>query len=72
MNLLRRMLPQALKMSGRSAFPLLRCSDRWADVMPVPASRQVKTLEQMPGPSVAGFIWDLFFRRGLSRLHQLQ
>ncbi|KAL1279262.1 hypothetical protein QQF64_025935 [Cirrhinus molitorella] len=54
------MLPQALKMSGRSAFPLLRCADRWVDVMPAPASRQVKTLEQMPGPSAAGFIWDLF------------
>uniref|UniRef100_A0A9J7YCZ9 Cytochrome P450, family 27, subfamily B, polypeptide 1 n=1 Tax=Cyprinus carpio carpio TaxID=630221 RepID=A0A9J7YCZ9_CYPCA len=66
------MLPQALKMSGRSAFLLLRCADRWADVIACAASRQVKTLEQMPGPSAAGFIWDLLFRRGLSRLHQLQ
>uniref|UniRef100_A0A672RR94 25-hydroxyvitamin D-1 alpha hydroxylase, mitochondrial n=2 Tax=Sinocyclocheilus grahami TaxID=75366 RepID=A0A672RR94_SINGR len=66
------MLPQALKMSGRSAFPLLRCADRWADVIACAASRQVKTLEQMPGPSAAGFIWDLLSRRGLSRLHQLQ
>ncbi|KAK9966094.1 hypothetical protein ABG768_003223 [Culter alburnus] len=72
MNFLRRMLPQALKLSGRSALPLLRCAERWADVIPAPPPQQVKTLEQMPGPSAAGFVWDLFFRRGLSRLHQLQ
>ncbi|XP_052425854.1 25-hydroxyvitamin D-1 alpha hydroxylase, mitochondrial [Carassius gibelio] len=66
------MLPQALRMAGRSALPLLRCADRWADVIACAASRQVKTLEQMPGPSSGGFIWDLLFRRGLSRLHQLQ
>uniref|UniRef100_A0A8C9WTU2 Cytochrome P450, family 27, subfamily B, polypeptide 1 n=1 Tax=Sander lucioperca TaxID=283035 RepID=A0A8C9WTU2_SANLU len=26
----------------------------------------------MPGPSVASFAWDLFAKRGLSRLHELQ
>lgn len=62
------MLPQTLKVTGRSALPLLR----WADVMRAPSSQQVKTLEHMPGPSSAGFLWDLFFRRGLTRLHQMQ
>ncbi|XP_067287219.1 25-hydroxyvitamin D-1 alpha hydroxylase, mitochondrial [Pseudorasbora parva] len=61
-NLWKRMLPQALRLAGRSALPL----HRWADVT------QVKTLEQMPGPSAARFLWDLFFRRGLARLHQMQ
>ncbi|XP_051966971.1 25-hydroxyvitamin D-1 alpha hydroxylase, mitochondrial [Xyrauchen texanus] len=67
-----RMLPQALKMSVRSASPLLRFVERWTDIISVSTSQQVKTLDQMPGPSAAGFIWDLFFKQGLSRLHQLQ
>jgi len=65
---LEKMLPQTLKLTGRSALPLLR----WADVMRAPPSQQVKTLEHMPGPSSAGFLWDLLFRRGLTRLHQMQ
>lgn len=32
----------------------------------------VKTLNEMPGPSVTSFAWDLFAKRGLSRLHELQ
>ncbi|KAK6466890.1 25-hydroxyvitamin D-1 alpha hydroxylase [Huso huso] len=32
----------------------------------------VKTLEDMPGPNSLSFVYDLFGRRGLSRLHELQ
>ncbi|XP_007248449.2 25-hydroxyvitamin D-1 alpha hydroxylase, mitochondrial [Astyanax mexicanus] len=74
MSLGRKMLQQVLRVSGRSAGPLLRGVDRWVDSL---GSRQVedsrvKTLKEMPGPSVLGFVWDLFAKRGLSRLHQLQ
>ncbi|NP_001298720.1 25-hydroxyvitamin D-1 alpha hydroxylase, mitochondrial [Danio rerio] len=65
-------LHQALKVTGRSALPLLRFAERWADVIRAPPTPQVKTLEQMPGPSPARFIRDLFMKRGFSRLHQLQ
>uniref|UniRef100_A0AAR2J4E0 Cytochrome P450, family 27, subfamily B, polypeptide 1 n=1 Tax=Pygocentrus nattereri TaxID=42514 RepID=A0AAR2J4E0_PYGNA len=34
--------------------------------------KRVRTLEEMPGPSALGFIWDLFAKRGLARLHELQ
>lgn len=75
----KRMLQQALRVSGRSSFPLLRWVERWAEgataARPEGAQLdvdQVRTLDQMPGPSVASFAWDLFAKRGLSRLHQLQ
>ncbi|XP_070596832.1 25-hydroxyvitamin D-1 alpha hydroxylase, mitochondrial [Erythrolamprus reginae] len=35
-------------------------------------TRSHKTLEEMPGPSALGFFADLFCKRGLSRLHELQ
>ncbi|XP_026202745.1 25-hydroxyvitamin D-1 alpha hydroxylase, mitochondrial [Anabas testudineus] len=73
---LRRMLQQALRVSGRSAFPLVKWMERWAEgaaVAPEGTKQQtVKTLDEMPGPSVASFVWDLFAKRGLSRLHELQ
>uniref|UniRef100_A0A4W4G811 Cytochrome P450, family 27, subfamily B, polypeptide 1 n=1 Tax=Electrophorus electricus TaxID=8005 RepID=A0A4W4G811_ELEEL len=69
------MLQQALKVSGRSALPLIKCIEKWADSISETCSqrdvRKVKTLEEMPGPSALGFIWDLFAKRGLSRLHEL-
>nr|XP_055039246.1 25-hydroxyvitamin D-1 alpha hydroxylase, mitochondrial [Misgurnus anguillicaudatus] len=70
MSFLKEMLPRAFRMSGRCMSSLLRCVDsRWSDVI---LHKELKTLDEMPGPSAAGFIWDLFFRRGLTRLHQLQ
>ncbi|XP_054641351.1 25-hydroxyvitamin D-1 alpha hydroxylase, mitochondrial [Dunckerocampus dactyliophorus] len=66
----RRMLQQAMRVSGRSAFPLLKWMERWAEG--AAAGTASKTLDNMPGPSVLGFTWDLFPRRGLSKLHQLQ
>ncbi|XP_067362046.1 25-hydroxyvitamin D-1 alpha hydroxylase, mitochondrial isoform X1 [Channa argus] len=72
----RRMLQQALRVSGRSAFPLVKWMERWAEAAslgPEGTRRQaMRSLDDMPGPSVASFAWDLFAKRGLSRLHELQ
>ncbi|XP_076012479.1 25-hydroxyvitamin D-1 alpha hydroxylase, mitochondrial [Genypterus blacodes] len=72
----RRMLQQALKVSGRSASPLLKWMEKWAEgasARPEGSKQQaVRTLGDMPGPTVASFVWDLFARRGMSRLHELQ
>ncbi|XP_076840656.1 25-hydroxyvitamin D-1 alpha hydroxylase, mitochondrial [Brachyhypopomus gauderio] len=69
------MLQQALKISGRSALPLIKCLEKWADSISATCTqkdaRKVKTLAEMPGPSALGFIWDLFAKRGLSRLHEI-
>ncbi|KAG7264775.1 hypothetical protein CRUP_007101 [Coryphaenoides rupestris] len=73
------MLQQALnKVSSRSASPLVK----WLEGCPGIASpalkepprtgESVKSLAEMPGPSFARFAWDLFARRALSRLHELQ
>uniref|UniRef100_G3N612 Cytochrome P450, family 27, subfamily B, polypeptide 1 n=1 Tax=Gasterosteus aculeatus aculeatus TaxID=481459 RepID=G3N612_GASAC len=67
----RRMLQQALRVSGRSAFPLLKWMERWAEGASA-KPQALRTLDDMPGPSVGRFAWDLFARRGLSRLHELQ
>eukprot|EP00064_Thunnus_orientalis_P006785 superscaffoldBa00000723_g6803 len=71
------MLQQALRVSGRSAFPLVKWMERWAEgaaAGPEGTKQQLagKTLDAMPGPTVASFAWDLFAKRGLSRLHELQ
>ncbi|XP_029906754.1 25-hydroxyvitamin D-1 alpha hydroxylase, mitochondrial [Myripristis murdjan] len=72
----RRMLQQALKVSGRSASPLVKWMERWAEsasAAPEGTKAQAaRSLNEMPGPSVASFAWDLFAKRGLSRLHELQ
>lgn len=74
MIFVRRMLQQALKVSGRSAFPLVKWMERWAEgALAGPgATEAVRTLDDMPGPSVVSSAWDVFARRGLSRLHELQ
>lgn len=74
MIFVRRMLQQALRVSGRSASPLVKWMERWfegASARPE-GTKAVKTLDDMPGPSVASFAWDLFAKRGLSQLHELQ
>lgn len=70
----RRMLQQALRVSGRSAFPLVKWMERWAEgaSADLEATKAVRTLDDMPGPSFTSFAWDLFAKRGLSRLHELQ
>ena len=76
MSFLRAMLQQALKVSGRSASPLFKWMERCLEGIAVGCARQsdnqLRTLEEMPGPSVFSFAWDLFGKRGLSRLHELQ
>lgn len=80
MILVRRMLQQALRVSGRSAYPLVKWMERWVEGTAAAAAagpegtKQLagKTLDEMPGPTVASFAWDLFAKRGLSRLHELQ
>lgn len=67
----RRMLQQALRVSGRSAFPLVKWMERWAEGAAA-GPLAGKTLGDMPGPTGASFAWDLFAKRGLSRLHDLQ
>ncbi|XP_067096219.1 25-hydroxyvitamin D-1 alpha hydroxylase, mitochondrial [Osmerus mordax] len=75
MLIAKKMLQQALKASGRSASPLIKCMERWAEIAAGKKKTNadpVKTLREMPGPSIGNFAWDLFAKRGLSRLHQLQ
>ncbi|XP_053083264.1 25-hydroxyvitamin D-1 alpha hydroxylase, mitochondrial [Pangasianodon hypophthalmus] len=57
------MLQQVMRVSWRGVSPAIK----WVE--PV---AEVKTLDQMPGPSAVRFIWDLLANRGLSRLHELQ
>ncbi|XP_060898692.1 25-hydroxyvitamin D-1 alpha hydroxylase, mitochondrial [Labrus mixtus] len=71
------MLQQALRVSGRSAFPLVKWMERWAEGTTAAEGgktkvQTVRTLDEMPGPSVISCAWDLFAKRGLSRLHELQ
>ncbi|XP_029288042.1 25-hydroxyvitamin D-1 alpha hydroxylase, mitochondrial [Cottoperca gobio] len=71
MIIVRRMLLQALRVSGRNAFPLVKWMEKWAEGASA-KQQAVRTLDDMPGPSVTSFAWDLFAKRGLSRLHELQ
>ncbi|TKS71513.1 25-hydroxyvitamin D-1 alpha hydroxylase, mitochondrial [Collichthys lucidus] len=56
----RRMLQQALRVSGRSIFPLLKWMERWAEAASAAAAGQegtktaLRTLDEMPGPSLEG------------------
>ncbi|XP_034022715.1 25-hydroxyvitamin D-1 alpha hydroxylase, mitochondrial [Thalassophryne amazonica] len=45
---------------------------RWAETGARSRARAVCTLDDMPGPSFLGFVWDLVFKRGLARLNELQ
>ncbi|XP_061731440.1 25-hydroxyvitamin D-1 alpha hydroxylase, mitochondrial [Nerophis ophidion] len=64
----RRMLQRAWRGAGRSASRLPKCAERWAEG----DGAALKTLDDMPGPSMLGSLWELFPRRGLARMHQLQ
>uniref|UniRef100_A0A8C3SB23 Cytochrome P450 family 27 subfamily B member 1 n=1 Tax=Chelydra serpentina TaxID=8475 RepID=A0A8C3SB23_CHESE len=67
-------MPQTLKLARASllsrVFP-----ETWAELgfkAPARVIKTHKTLEDMPGPSTLGFFADLFCKRGLARLHELQ
>ncbi|CAI5765261.1 25-hydroxyvitamin D-1 alpha hydroxylase, mitochondrial [Podarcis lilfordi] len=68
-------MPQTLKLAGRASL-LARCfPEIWADPVlkaPVRVIKSHKTLDEMPGPSALSFFSDLFCKKGLSRLHELQ
>uniref|UniRef100_A0AAY5KLJ9 Cytochrome P450, family 27, subfamily B, polypeptide 1 n=1 Tax=Esox lucius TaxID=8010 RepID=A0AAY5KLJ9_ESOLU len=73
------MLQHALKVSGRSVSPLIKWMEKWVEgaaglkkTSPAEPAQRMKTLEEMPGPTTAKFAWDLFARRGLCRLHEMQ
>ncbi|XP_053724172.1 25-hydroxyvitamin D-1 alpha hydroxylase, mitochondrial [Synchiropus splendidus] len=73
MSSVRKMLQQALRVSGRTASPLLKWMEKWAEsAARGPEGTVLRTLDQMPGPSIASFAWDLFARGGMTKLHQLQ
>lgn len=73
MLLLRKML-QALRVPIKRTGSLGRWLDLGgqAKVLLKSNEKVVKTLEDMPGPNFLSFVYDLFGRRGLSRLHELQ
>ncbi|XP_003216736.2 25-hydroxyvitamin D-1 alpha hydroxylase, mitochondrial [Anolis carolinensis] len=69
-------MPQTLKLASRASW-LARCfPELWPDSLLKSQARVLKkthkTLEEMPGPSTMGFFADLFCKKGLSRLHELQ
>ncbi|XP_066473794.1 25-hydroxyvitamin D-1 alpha hydroxylase, mitochondrial [Tiliqua scincoides] len=68
-------MPQTLKLASRASL-LSRCfPELWAEPLfksPAKVIKTHKTLEEMPGPSALSFITDLFCKKGLSRLHELQ
>ncbi|XP_048856431.1 25-hydroxyvitamin D-1 alpha hydroxylase, mitochondrial [Brienomyrus brachyistius] len=73
---LRKRMLQALRVSVRSISHLMKCTEKWTYSVDCPGKhtemQKIKTLDEMPGPSAFGFVWDLIARRGLSRLHELQ
>uniref|UniRef100_A0A8D2LMY7 Cytochrome P450 family 27 subfamily B member 1 n=1 Tax=Varanus komodoensis TaxID=61221 RepID=A0A8D2LMY7_VARKO len=68
-------MSQTLKLASRASL-FARCfPDIWAESVLKSQATVVKThktLEDMPGPCTLSFIADLFCKRGLSRLHELQ
>ncbi|KAM8977394.1 25-hydroxyvitamin D-1 alpha hydroxylase, mitochondrial [Pelodytes ibericus] len=68
-------MAQSLKLVNRSA-PILRAiPEIWAESVLKTSAKVIKrqkSLEEMPGPSTAGFFADLFLKGGLSHLHELQ
>ncbi|KAM9860307.1 25-hydroxyvitamin D-1 alpha hydroxylase, mitochondrial [Aulostomus maculatus] len=76
----RKMLLDGLRVSGRSAFPLVKWMERWiegpaaaaAAAAAAPEGTKVKTLDQMPGPSAISFAWEYLVAGGLSKLHETQ
>ncbi|OCT95779.1 25-hydroxyvitamin D-1 alpha hydroxylase, mitochondrial [Xenopus laevis] len=70
-------MAQTLKLgTGSRSSPLFRgLQELWADTVLKNSEKVIKrhkSLAEMPGPSTVSFISDLFCRRGLARLHELQ
>ncbi|KAL4646211.1 25-hydroxyvitamin D-1 alpha hydroxylase, mitochondrial-like [Arapaima gigas] len=70
----RRML-QFLKASSQGTCAVKGVKGKWAEPIVCLSTRtthHLKNLAEMPGPSAISFAWDLFARKGLSQLHELQ
>ncbi|XP_074835869.1 25-hydroxyvitamin D-1 alpha hydroxylase, mitochondrial [Carettochelys insculpta] len=68
-------MSQTLKLASRASLVSRSFPELWAELgfqAPARVIKTHKTLEDMPGPSVLGFFTDLFCKRGLARLHELQ
>uniref|UniRef100_H3BF84 Cytochrome P450 family 27 subfamily B member 1 n=2 Tax=Latimeria chalumnae TaxID=7897 RepID=H3BF84_LATCH len=61
-------MPLSLRLACRASSALRS----FADNLSTAREKGAKTLAEMPGPGVLAFIHDLFFKNGLSRLHELQ
>ncbi|XP_075757841.1 25-hydroxyvitamin D-1 alpha hydroxylase, mitochondrial [Pelodiscus sinensis] len=68
-------MPQTLKLASRASLLSRAFPEILAELgfkAPVRVIKTHKTLEDMPGPSALSFFRDLFCKRGLARLHELQ
>ncbi|XP_050781256.1 25-hydroxyvitamin D-1 alpha hydroxylase, mitochondrial [Gopherus flavomarginatus] len=68
-------MPQTLKLASRASLLTRGFPEIWAELgckAPARVIKTHKTLEDMPGPNALAFFTDLFCKRGLARLHELQ
>ncbi|XP_026533168.1 25-hydroxyvitamin D-1 alpha hydroxylase, mitochondrial [Notechis scutatus] len=68
-------MSQTLKLATKASLVAKLFPELWVDSLLGARSKVLKThktLEEMPGPSALSFFSDLFCKRGLSRLHELQ
>ncbi|XP_053560963.1 25-hydroxyvitamin D-1 alpha hydroxylase, mitochondrial [Bombina bombina] len=68
-------MAQTLKLANRSSMVFRSLTELWAESLfrkPEKVIKRHKSLADVPGPSSLSFLTDLFCRRGLSRLHELQ
>ncbi|XP_034268095.1 25-hydroxyvitamin D-1 alpha hydroxylase, mitochondrial [Pantherophis guttatus] len=68
-------MSQTLKLATKASLLAKLFPELWVESVLGARSKVIKshkTLEEMPGPSALSFFSDLFCKRGLSRLHELQ
>ncbi|XP_013926884.1 PREDICTED: 25-hydroxyvitamin D-1 alpha hydroxylase, mitochondrial [Thamnophis sirtalis] len=68
-------MSQTLKLATKASLLAKLFPELWGESLLGARSKVIKshkTLEEMPGPSALSFFSDLFCKRGLSRLHELQ
>ncbi|XP_030051326.1 25-hydroxyvitamin D-1 alpha hydroxylase, mitochondrial [Microcaecilia unicolor] len=68
-------MSQTLKLASKSSLLYRYFPEMWAEVAsksPEAVVKRQKSLADIPGPTTFSFLADLFCRKGLSRLHELQ
>ncbi|XP_072105934.1 25-hydroxyvitamin D-1 alpha hydroxylase, mitochondrial isoform X1 [Mobula birostris] len=60
------------KLANRFTVGCRYVVEKVAKPMPVKKHKKLKTVADMPGPSTIRFAYDLFFNKGMTRLHELQ